>query len=80
MSGYSPPVANSIRIGPVYTPPDLRGKGYATALVANQSRRFLEDGRSHCLLYTDLANPTSNAIYRRIGYQQVGESVVYVFS
>jgi hypothetical protein len=79
MSGYSPPVANSVRIGPVYTPPPLRGKGYATALVAAQSRRFLAEGRERCLLHTDLANPTSNAIYQRIGYRKVAEAVEYRF-
>ncbi len=79
MSGYSAPVANFVRIGPVYTPPELRGQGYATALVATQSSHFLARGREGCLLYTDLANPTSNAIYKRIGYRQVGESMVYAF-
>lgn len=79
MSGYSHPVANSIRIGPVYTPPALRGRGYATTLVARQSQAHLDAGRDSCLLYTDLANPTSNAIYQRIGYRQVGESMVYKF-
>ena len=80
MSGFSPPVANAIRIGPVYTPPALRGKGYATALVASQSREFLESGLERCLLHTDLGNPTSNAIYKRIGYHQVAEAAEYRFS
>lgn len=79
MSAYSPPVANSVRIGPVYTPPQMRGRGYATSLVARQSQRFLVEGRDRCLLYTDLANPTSNRIYKRIGYRQVAESMVYRF-
>jgi predicted GNAT family acetyltransferase len=78
MSGHGD-VLNSVRIGPVYTPPDLRGHGYATSLVHEQSRRFIGAGRDHCLLYTDLANPTSNAIYRKIGYHQVAESIVYRF-
>lgn len=77
MSGHSAPVANAVRIGPVYTPPEHRGRGYATALVASQSRSHLAAGRTRCLLYTDLDNPTSNAIYRRIGYRQVAESRVY---
>ena len=79
MSGYSPPVANSVRIGPVYTPPPVRGHGYATALVEAQSRRFLAEGRERCLLHTDLANPTSNAIYQRIGYRKVAEAIEYRF-
>jgi uncharacterized protein len=71
MAGYSGPTPNGIRIGPVYTPPEFRGRGYATTLVADMSRALLEEGRSFCFLYTDLSNPTSNAIYRRIGYEHV---------
>jgi RimJ/RimL family protein N-acetyltransferase len=65
---------NGIRIGPVYTPPELRGRGYATSLVADLSRLLLDRGIRFCFLYTDLANPTSNAIYERIGYVRVCES------
>jgi predicted GNAT family acetyltransferase len=74
MSGYGGQTPNGIRIGPVYTPPDRRGRGYATSLVAEQSSRLLREGRSFCFLYTDLANPTSNAIYERIGYVRVCDS------
>ena len=65
---------NGIRIGPVYTPPEVRGRGYATSLVADLSQLLLERGIRFCFLYTDLANPTSNAIYERIGYVRVCES------
>jgi hypothetical protein len=74
MSGYGSETPNGIRIGPVYTPPELRGRGYATGLVSTQSRWLLEAGRRFCFLYTDLDNPTSNALYRRIGYRMVAES------
>ena len=74
MSGYGSETPNGIRIGPVYTPPDLRGRGYATGLVSEQSRWLLGTGRSFCFLYTDLDNPTSNALYRRIGYRMIAES------
>jgi uncharacterized protein len=74
MSGYGGRTPNGIRIGPVYTPPDHRGRGYATSLVAEQSARLLREGRTFCFLYTDLANPTSNAIYERIGYVRVCDS------
>jgi predicted GNAT family acetyltransferase len=74
MSGYGGSTPNGIRIGPVYTPPDLRGRGYATGLVAEQTRWLLGSGRRLCFLYTDLDNPTSNALYRRIGYRMVAES------
>ncbi|HZT45397.1 MAG TPA: GNAT family N-acetyltransferase, partial [Gaiellaceae bacterium] len=79
LAGWGGPTPNGIRIGPVYTPPELRGRGYATALTAEVSQRLLDgrlfDGRRRfCFLYTDLANPTSNAIYERIGYVRVCES------
>jgi predicted GNAT family acetyltransferase len=80
LTGHGGLTPNGIRIGPVYTPPEFRGRGYATALVAEQSQWLLEQGRRFCFLYTDLANPTSNAIYRRIGYRQVAESSEYRFS
>jgi predicted GNAT family acetyltransferase len=79
VAGYGGPTPNGIRIGPVYTPPEHRGRGYATSLVASLSAWLLEHGRRFCFLYTDLANPTSNALYRRIGYRQVCESANVVF-
>jgi uncharacterized protein len=79
MTGVGGLTPNGIRIGPVYTPPDLRGHGYATALVASVSRSQLSNGRRFCFLHTDLANPTSNAIYQRIGYERVCDSVVLAF-
>jgi uncharacterized protein len=79
LSGFGSPTPNGIRIGPVYTPPGLRDRGYATTLVADLSRRQLASGRRFCFLHTDLANPTSNAIYRRIGYRRVCDSVVLAF-
>jgi len=60
-----------VRIGYVYTPPEARGRGYASVLVAELSQRMLDEGRDFCVLYTDLSNPTSNAIYQRIGYQPI---------
>ena len=60
-------------------PGDERGRGYATALVAEQSQKLLDAGRRFCFLYTDLANPTSNAIYERIGYVKIAESAMVEF-
>jgi predicted GNAT family acetyltransferase len=68
-----------IRIGPVYTPPHLRGRGYASNLVAAVSQHQLDTGRSFCFLFTDLANPTSNAIYQAIGYAPVVDVDQYQF-
>jgi uncharacterized protein len=59
------------RINLVYTPPAYRRKGYATACVAALSQKLLDEGCERCFLLTDLANPTSNHIYREIGYVPV---------
>jgi hypothetical protein len=85
LAGWGGATPNGIRVGPVYTPPELRGRGYATALSAELSQHLLdgdlfEGGRRFCFLYTDLANPTSNAIYERIGYRRVAESAEITFS
>lgn len=77
LSGYSGRTPNGIRIGPVYTLPEHRGRGYATTLVADQSRWLLERGHRRCFLFTDLANPTSNRIYEEIGYERVADSAEY---
>jgi predicted GNAT family acetyltransferase len=74
LAGFSGPTTTGIRIGPVYTPPEHRGRGYATALVANLSRELLGRGYRACFLFTDLSNPTSNAIYERIGYRRVADA------
>ena len=73
-------VVKMVRVGPVYTPPELRGRGYASAVTAEVSRRAREAGAEEVLLYTDLANPTSNSIYQRIGYRPVEDRVVLAFS
>jgi predicted GNAT family acetyltransferase len=71
-------VATVVRVGPVYTPPERRGSGYASALVAATSSAALADGH-RCILYTDLANPVSNSIYRALGYRAVAEGLRYRF-
>ncbi len=73
LAGYTGPTPNSIRIGPVYTPPEQRGHGYATAVVAGLSQELLDKGFAFVTLYTDLANPTSNHIYQDIGYLPVAD-------
>ncbi len=80
MSMYARPTPTGMTITAVYTPPEHRGNGYATSLVAAQSQWLLDSGRDKCFLYTDLSNPTSNAIYKRIGYRQVAESSEYSFT
>ncbi|MFC8043197.1 GNAT family N-acetyltransferase [Nocardia sp. NPDC057353] len=72
LTGTNPPVAGVARVGPVYTPPEQRGRGWASAAVAEVSRVFAAEGARVCL-FTDLANPTSNKIYQRIGYRPVAD-------
>jgi predicted GNAT family acetyltransferase len=73
-TGFGSSTPNGSRIGPVYTPRERRGWGYASALVAEVSQARLDAGKRFCFLYTDLANPTSNKIYVDLGYQRVCES------
>lgn len=73
LTGVSPSVAAVSRVGPVYTPPDERGHGYARGLVAEVSRNRLANGDRSCCLFTDLANPVSNAIYQQVGYRPVAD-------
>lgn len=80
LAGYGNPTPHGIRIGPVYTPPEARGHGYASALVAALSQRLLDEGRQFVFLFTDLANPTSNHIYQTVGYEPVGDATMYQFT
>ena len=74
---YRPTSDNVVRVGPVYTPPSQRGRGYASALVGAVSQMVLDLGYRNSSLYTDLTNPTSNAIYRRLGYEPICEIRLY---
>ncbi|MGI5455677.1 GNAT family N-acetyltransferase [Streptomyces sp. CA-249302] len=79
MAGVTPQVAGQIRVAPVYTPSHLRGRGYAGAVTTEVSRAARATGAAEVLLFTDLANPTSNALYQRIGYRAVADFAVYDF-
>ncbi|MBN1161843.1 MAG: GNAT family N-acetyltransferase [Dehalococcoidales bacterium] len=74
------PTGKGMTVGGVYTPPELRGRGYATSCVTEVSRNILKTGNKFCTLYTDLANPTSNSIYKKIGYKEVADSVQHTFA
>ncbi|OIJ91300.1 GNAT family N-acetyltransferase [Streptomyces monashensis] len=73
-------VGGMIRVDPVYTPAHLRGRGYAGAVTAEVSRAALAAGATDVVLFTDPANPTSNALYQRIGYVHVADFTGYGFS
>jgi GNAT superfamily N-acetyltransferase len=79
MAGHVRPAAGVVRVGPVYTPRDLRGHGYGGAVTAAVTSAAIAAGAREVVLFTDLANPTSNALYRRLGYQPVGDRVVLSF-
>lgn len=79
LAGAGGETPNGTRIGPVYTPPELRRRGYASNLVAAVSQAQLDAGRRFCFLFTDLTNPTSNKIYRQIGYEPVSDVDQYRF-
>jgi GNAT superfamily N-acetyltransferase len=74
LTAVNPPSSGVARIGPVYTPPEQRGRGWASNAVAEVSRRVLTQGARVCL-YTDQANPTSNKIYAALGYRPVMDVV-----
>ena len=80
MAGYTRAIGGVSRIGHVYTPPDQRGRGYAAACTAATSQVAFDAGADRCVLYTQLENPVSNAIYRRLGYEPVGEQLRYAFT
>ena len=79
MAGYTREMQTAIGVAFVYTPPYYREKGYATSCVAQISQIALEKGFTKCVLYTDLANPTSNSIYQKIGYVPVCDSLMLKF-
>jgi predicted GNAT family acetyltransferase len=79
-AGRTIPVGGVVRIAPVYTPPEHRRRGYATALVAAVSQHALDRGAVACSLYTNLANRTSNEIYAAVGYLPVCDVTKYRFT
>jgi predicted GNAT family acetyltransferase len=79
MAAWAGPTPKGIRINSVYTPPEFRNHGYASANVAALSQHLLDSGRKFVFLFTDLLNPTSNSIYQKIGYRPVCDFADYRF-
>jgi predicted GNAT family acetyltransferase len=79
LAGLTRRVAGQVRVGPVYTPRQHRGRGYGGAATWTVSQAARDAGVSQVLLFTDLANPTSNALYQRLGYQPVADRLVLAF-
>jgi len=79
MAGASRLAAGMVRVMAVYTPPDQRGRGYAGAVTTVVSQAALDAGANDVVLFTDLANPTSNALYQRLGYRPIEDRAVVLF-
>ncbi|MBG0854483.1 GNAT family N-acetyltransferase [Streptomyces spinoverrucosus] len=79
MACVTPEIAGQVRVAHVYTPAPFRRRGYAGAVTAEVSRTAVAAGAEEVLLFTDLGNPTSNGLYRRIGYEPVAEFAAYAF-
>ncbi|MFC7530506.1 GNAT family N-acetyltransferase [Actinoplanes sp. GCM10030250] len=80
MAIRSHPAAGMVRVQFVYTPPEHRGRGFAAGATAAASRAALDAGATDVVLFTDLANPTSNALYPRLGYRPIEDRAVVEFS
>lgn len=80
MAAFTRSTPNSRSISFVYTPDQFRNKGYASSLVSSISQIGLDRGNRFCTLFADLSNPTSNAIYQRIGYAPVADVIETTFS
>jgi GNAT superfamily N-acetyltransferase len=76
MAGRTREVAGVVRVGPVYTPPAHRQRGYGGAATTAVTQAALDAGAVAVVLFTDLANPTSNALYQRLGYRPVEDRVL----
>jgi GNAT superfamily N-acetyltransferase len=79
LAGRNRPAAGQARVGPVYTPPDQRGRGFGGAATAAITQAALDDGAEGVVLFTDLSNPTSNTLYRRLGYRPISDWSVLRF-
>jgi predicted GNAT family acetyltransferase len=80
LAARTPTIAGVARIAPVYTPPEHRRRGYGAAITATCTADALRRGAEHVVLFTDLANPTTNAIYQQIGFRPIGDYCTVRFS
>ena len=79
LAGLTRQVAGQVRVGPVYTPPGQRGRGYGGAVTWAISQAARDAGAAQVVLFTDLANPTSNGLYQRLGYQPTADRLILAF-
>jgi RimJ/RimL family protein N-acetyltransferase len=76
MAGRNVTIAGVSRVGPVYTPPEHRKRGYAAAVTAACTQHALDTGAEQLVLFTDAKNPTSNGVYQRLGYRQIEDRLI----
>jgi predicted GNAT family acetyltransferase len=79
LTGFMGPTGTGIRVGPVYTPPEHRGHGYAKSLLADVGEELLGRGYAACYLASDVENAPANALYEAVGYEPRGEARVVSF-
>jgi RimJ/RimL family protein N-acetyltransferase len=80
LAGNSRLDAGMVRVTLVYTPPACRGRGYGGGVTTAVTRAALDAGADDVVLFTDLANPTSNALYQRLGYRPIEDRMVVEFT
>lgn len=80
MAGVRAPAWGAARIGPVYTPVALRGNGYGSAATAVAAQWAIGAGATDVVLFADVSNPVSNAIYQRMGFEPVAETLRVAFT
>lgn len=79
LAGFTTPIAGMSRVGMVYTPPERRRRGYASAVTHAATEAARKAGAGEVVLFTDLANPTSNSIYQALGYRPIGDHLTLFF-
>ena len=79
MAGVTRQVAGHVRVGDVYTPPQFRGCGFAAGVSTAVTQAALDAGAREVVLFTDLANPTSNDLYQRLGFRPLADHLSLLF-
>jgi predicted GNAT family acetyltransferase len=79
MAAWTGKTPNGVRLNFIYTPRELRGRGYGTACVSALTRMQLEKGNAFCWLYTDMSEGSSARLFKRIGYRPVSDVSEYTF-
>lgn len=79
LAGFMGPTGTGIRVGPIYTPPEYRNRGYAKSLLADLAEELLRRGYRACYLASDVENAAANALYEAVGYRRIAEAEMVAF-